>query len=295
MKKRRMKQYIWGYFFIAPTIIGLLILNIYPIIDTILLSFQENLGLNRYAFLGIDNYIKVLKDPEIWLSIRNTLVFSIVSVPVSIFISLVLAWLMCKKIRGASIYRVIYFAPLVAASAAIAMVWSWIFNTEYGVLNSILEIFHVEAISWLNNPKYAMISIIIIAVWGSLGQQLIILIVSIKNISGSYFEAAELDGAKDRDKLFRITVPLISPNIFFLTVTGFIGSLSQFDLIYMIYGTGYSESLSSVQTIMYQYYKQAFVVQDKPYASSIAVITLIIILILTMIQFWLQKKVVVYE
>lgn len=292
---KKMKKWAWGYFFIAPTIIGLLILNIWPIIKTVLLSMQESLGFNTWRFLGVDNYIKLFHDSEVWCGLKNTIVFSIVSVPAGIFISLVLAWLMSRPIKGSSLYRVIFFTPMVAAPAAVTMVWSWIYNTEFGVLNYLLGFLGVPNISWLNNTHYTMLSIIIIAVWGSIGQQIIIMIVAIKNVPKTYYEAAKLDGAGNWDEFFHITVPLVTPSIFFLSVTGFIGALSQFDLVYMIYGTGASAALDSVKTIMYQYYRQAFVVQDKPYASAIATVTLVIILILTLFQMKLQKKLVHYE
>lgn len=293
--KRKMKHWAWGYIFVAPTIIGLIVLNIWPIIQTVLLSFQESLGFNRYKFAGLDNFYSVLSDTDVWLGLKNTFVFALISVPVSIFLSLIFAWLLCKPIKGTSVYRMIFFLPLVAAPAAVTMVWSWIYNTEFGVLNYLLGFLGIPKISWLNDTRYTMLSLIIIAVWGSLGQQIIILIVAIKNVPKTYYEAAEIDGATDRRKFFNIMIPLVSPNIFFLTVTGLIGALGQFDLVYMIYGTGNSEALDSVKTIMYQYYRQSFVVQDKAYGSAIAVVTLIIILVLTAIQMKLQKKVVFYE
>ncbi len=293
--KRKMKHWAWGYIFVAPTIIGLIVLNIWPIIQTVLLSFQESLGFNRYEFAGLDNFYSVLSDTDVWLGLKNTFVFALISVPVSIFLSLIFAWLLCKPIKGTSVYRMIFFLPLVAAPAAVTMVWSWIYNTEFGVLNYLLGFLGIPKISWLNDTRYTMLSLIIIAVWGSLGQQIIILIVAIKNVPKTYYEAAEIDGATDRRKFFNIMIPLVSPNIFFLTVTGLIGALGQFDLVYMIYGTGNSEALDSVKTIMYQYYRQSFVVQDKAYGSAIAVVTLIIILVLTAIQMKLQKKVVFYE
>lgn len=294
-KHRKWKKWAWGYLFIAPTIIGLLVLNIWPVFKTMILSMQESLGFNTYRFLGFDNYRRLFEDVEVWRGLKNTLVFSAISVPAGIFISLVLAWLMSKPIKGSSVYRVIFFTPMVAAPAAVTMVWSWIYNTEFGVLNYFLGFLGIPNISWLNNTRYTMLSIIIIAIWGSIGQQIIIMIVAIKNVPRNYYEAAELDGAGDWAKFFRIAVPLVSPSIFFLSVTGFIGALSQFDLIYMIYGTSSSAAVDSVKTIMYQYYRQAFVVQDKPYASAIATITLLIILALTLFQMKLQKKLVHYE
>lgn len=293
--KRKIKHWVWGYFFVAPTIIGLLVLNIWPIIQTVVLSMQESLGFNRYQFVGMENYIKLLGDSEVWRGLKNTFIFSGISVPLGIFLSLLVAWLLCKPIKGSSIYRIIFFLPMVAAPAAVIMVWSWIYNTEFGILNYLLGFLGIQKISWLNDTHYTMFSIILIAVWSSLGQQIIILIVAIKNVPKVYYEAAELDGANERNKFFRIMIPLVSPNLFFLMVTGFIGALGAFDLVYMIYGTGNSEAVDSVKTIMYQYYRQAFVAQDKSYASAIAVATLLIILILTFVQMKVQKKIVFYE
>ena len=295
MKKRKVKKWLWGYFFIAPTIIGLLVLNIYPIIKTMILSFSQSTGFDEYIFAGLQNYVRVFQDREVWIGLRNTLVFSALSVPGGIFISLLLAWLMSKKIRGTSVYRVIYFTPMVAAPAAVALVWSWLYNTEFGALNQLLGNLGFQTHSWLNDPKYAMLSIVIIAIWGGMGQQIIILIVAITNVPKTYYEAAAIDGANGFVKLFKITVPLISPSVFFLTITGFIGSLTQFDLIYMLYGNNTSKAMDSVRTIMFQYYREAFVVQDKPYASAISIIALCVIMIFTAVQFAAQKKMVHYD
>lgn len=295
MTKRRYINWLWGYFFIAPTIIGLVILNIYPIFKTLLLSFSKSTGFEEYVLNGFQNYMRVFGDREVWIGLRNTLIFSAVSVPGGIFISLLLAWLMSKKIRGTSVYRVVYFAPMVAAPAAVTMVWAWLYNSEFGFLNQIIRSLGGETHSWLHDPSYALMSVIIIAIWGGMGQQIIILIVAITNVPRTYYEAADLDGANGFVKLFRITVPLISPSVFFLTITGFIGSLTQFDLIYMLYNANTSKAMDSVRTIMYQYYRQAFIVQDKPYASAISMVTLVVILIFTGLQFVAQKKMVHYE
>lgn len=295
MNKRKYKNWLWGYFFIAPTVIGLIILNIYPIVKTLLLSFSKSVGFEEYTLMGVQNYLRVFQDRNVWVGLRNTLIFSAVSVPGGILISLLLAWLMSKKIRGTNVYRIIYFTPMVAAPAAVTMVWAWLYNSEFGFLNQILRRFGADTHSWLHDPRYAMISVIIIAIWGSLGQQIIILIVAITNVSKSYYEAADIDGASGVVKLFKITVPLISPSVFFLMITGFIGSLTQFDLIYMLYNANTSKAMDSVRTIMYQYYREAFIVQDKPYASAISMVALALILVFTGLQFAVQKKMVHYE
>ena len=188
---------------------------------------------------------------------------------------------MSREIRGRSVYRVIYFTPMVAAPAAVTMVWAWLYNSEFGFLNYVIKSLGGATHSWLHDPKYALMSVIIIAIWGGLGQQIIILIVAITNVPRVYYEAAEIDGAGGFVKLFKITVPLIS--------------LTQFDLIYMLYNANTSKAMDSVRTIMYQYYRQAFVVQDKPYASAISIVALCLILIFTGLQFVAQKKIVHYE
>lgn len=292
---RKHKDWLWGYFFIAPTILGLIVLNIWPIVQTLMLSFSEYLGFNQFEFSGFGNYERLLQDEAVWLSLRNTLIFTFLSVPIGIAIALVFASMMSTKIRFVGVYRVIYFLPMVAAPAAIAMVWKWIFNTEYGVLNAIIEFFGGEPVSWISDPKVAMISMVIIAIWSGLGNQIIILIAGITGISRSYYEAAEMDGAGPVRRFFTITVPLVSPTIFFLAITGMITALRQFDMIFMIYNNTTNPAIDSVRTIMYQYYIQAFAGNDKAYASAIVMLAFSVILVFTAVQFIAQKKWVHYE
>lgn len=281
----------WGYFFVAPTIIGLLILNFYPIFKTILMSFSESGAFNTFEFNGIQNYITLLSDSQTWISLRNTLIFSFTSVPIGIFIAIILAAMMSQKLKGIGVYRVLYFAPMLAAPAAVSMIWSLIFNTDYGILNSIFG----THISWLSNPKWAMFSVVVIAIWSGLGQQIIILIAAITGVSKELYEAASLDGAGPVRQLFAVTIPQISPSIFFLSITGFIGAIKQFDIIYMIYGTSGSPAMDSVRTLMHTYYVQAFVAQNKAYASAIVMVVFVVVLIFTGVQFIGEKKFVNYD
>lgn len=281
----------WGYFFISPTIIGLLVLNFYPIFKTVIMSFSESGAFNTFEFGGVQNYVTLLSDTQTWVSLKNTLVFSLTSVPIGIFIAIILAAMMSQKIKAVGLYRVLYFAPMLAAPAAVSMIWRLIFNTDYGIINSLLNI----KIDWLNDPKLAMLSIVVIAIWSNLGQQIIILIAAITGVSKELYEAASLDGAGPIRQLFSVTIPQISPSIFFLSITGFIGAIKQFDIIYMIYGILDSPALSSVRTLMYTYYIQAFVAQNKAYASAIVMIVFAVVLVFTVVQFIGEKKFVNYD
>ena len=253
MNKRKYKNYLWGYFFVAPTIIGLLILNIYPIFKTLLLSFSTSTGFEEYVFSGLNNFTRVLKDREVWIGLRNTLIFSAVSVPGGIFISLLLAWLMSKEIRGRSVYRVIYFTPMVAAPAAVTMVWAWLYNSEFGFLNYVIKSLGGATHSWLHDPKYALMSVIIIAIWGGLGQQIIILIVAITNVPRVYYEAAEIDGARKWKQLLHVTIPGISTMIIMMLIMrmGAVFSVGA-DKILLLYSPANYEFSDVINTYVYR-------------------------------------------
>lgn len=298
---KKYADWLWGYFFVLPTAIGLIVLNIYPIFKTLLMSFSSSGMFGKTEFSGVENYQKLFADissgGEVYHAIINTLVFTVASVPIGIAISVILASLMSQKIKGVGLYRVLYFMPVVAAPAAVTMVWRLMFNEQYGVLNAISRAIGGDGISWLNDTRFSLMSIIIVAIWGSLGQQIIIMIGAITSVSQSYYEAADIDGASGPRKLWAITVPLVSPSIFFLLITGMIGALKQFDIVYMLYGktNGVQSVMDSVRTLIHKYYMEAFTVLDKTYASAIVMVTFLIIMVFTVIQFIAQKKWVYYD
>lgn len=284
----------WGYIMVAPTMLGIILLNLWPLIQSFALSTQKNLGFNNYKFVGLDNYIKMFSSPVIWQALGNTLVFTILTVPVAVFLSLILASLVNSKIRGKGIYRTIYFLPMVVAPAAIAMVWKWMFNADYGIINYFLSFLGVDTIRWLTSSKTALLSVSIVAVWGQLGYRMIILMAGLNAIPRSYYEAAEIDGASAIKRFRHITIPLVSPTLFFVITTGFMGAVKQFDTVYMMI-EDVNPALQNAQTILYLYFEEAFVKNNKGYASSIVMFTFVIIMIMTGIQFVLQKKWVHYE
>ncbi len=284
------KDYIWAYIMIAPTIIGLFVLNVYPFIQTLVLSFSSTKAFGAYEFSGLSNYIAMFQDKEFWKASWNTIYFCILTVPVGVFLSLLVANLLNKKIKGKSVFRAIYFLPMVVAPTAVAMVWKWMFNTEYGIINMILQ----TKISWVTNPSIVLISCAIVAIWSAIGYDAVLLLSGIQNISSSYYEAAELDGASKIQQFFKITLPMISPTLFFVIIMRVMASLKVYDLIYMIVEPT-NPALTSAQSLMYLFYRESFVAGNKGYASAIVIWTVLLIGIVTIIQFKGQKKWVNYD
>ena len=284
-------EFIWGWAFILPTMLGLIILNIYPIFKTIYESFFKTGDFGKgNIFIGFDNYVKLFHDAEVWQALLNTFKYAIVEVPFSIAIALVLAVLLNRKMKGRAVYRTIFFLPMVAAPAAIAMVWRWLFNSEFGLLN---HIFHTK-INWISDPKIAVYAIAVIGVWSIIGYNMVLFLSGLQEIPRDYYEAASIDGATGVNAFFNITVPLLSPTIFFVLVTRVIGSLQVFYLIYMVIDKS-NPALTKTQSLVYLFYKYAFINKNMGYGATIVVVLLIITMILTVFQMIGQKKWVFYN
>lgn len=291
---RKFQDYTWAYIMIAPTIIGLIILNIWPLIQTIILSFNTVDGFNQMQWAGLSNFKKLFADPEVWQATWNTLKYTIISVPIGVILSLVVAVLLNANIKGKTIYRVIYFLPVVSAPAAIAMVWKWLYNSDYGLFNYILSLVGIHGPKWISDPKIALLSIIVVGIWSVLGYNMIILLAGLQEIPKTFYEAAEIDGAGPIRRFFAITFPLVSPTMFFVVITSIIGGLQIFDLIFMMIDRT-NGALQSTESLVYLFYKYSFVMNDKGYGSAIVTLLLVIILAITVVQLKLQKKWVHYD
>ena len=284
----------WAYLLIAPTIIGLLILNIYPFIETIILSTQKSQGLGPVKYVGIQNYQKMFADKQIWQSTLNTLSYMVLTVPVGVFLALILAVLLNSKIRGRDVYRGIYFMPMVVAPAAVAMVWKWIFNAEVGVLNQFLRLFGGGNVNWLSDPATAIVSCAIIGIWSAVGYDLVLILAGLQSIPASYYEASEIDGASAVQRFFHITIPLISPTLFFVVMMRVMASIKQFDTVYLLIKSNNPAYKKGI-TLMVMFYREAFEKFNKGYASAIVMWSFVIIMAITALQFWAEKKLVHYE
>ncbi len=291
MTAKAKSEAVWGLAFIAPTIIGLLILNYYPIFDTIWQSLCKtgDFGIGN-TFIGLKNFATLFRDPEVYRTLFNSVKYAVLSLPLTVIISLVLAVLMNRKMFGRSVYRTIYFLPMVCAPAAVAMVWKWMFNQDYGLLN---HIFHSK-ISWVTDPFLALVAIVIVGVWSSIGNNMILLLGGLQDIPRDYYEAAEVDGSTGIHSFFHITIPLLSPTLFFIIQTGIMGSLQLFDLPFMIMDKT-SRAWPYVKTITYLFYEYAFEQSNRGYGSAIVVFMIAVIGIITVILQKTEKKWVFYE
>ena len=293
--RRQKKDWIAAYIFIAPVTIGLLIFYVWPFIQNFWFSFNDVNKFNMATFCGLDNYKKLFEEPDLMLALKNTILYAVITVPIGLFISLLLATLLNSKIKGKGIYRTIYFLPSITMAAAVALVWKLIFNGDYGILNTVLEFFGVEGKRWLTDPSTALFCVMMVGIWSGAGYNMIILLAGMQGGSNSYYEAAEIDGAGPVQKFFKITIPLVSPTIFFVTITGLIGAFQVFDTLYMMIDIDKNPAFNAVKTTNVLFYQNAFTYGYKGYAAAISIFMFVIIMIITAIQLWGQKKWVNYD
>ena len=280
----------WGWIMVAPTIIGLVVLNIWPFIQTIYTSFCEHLGFGHYKFIGLANYAEIFQTPEFWKATWNTILFCILTVPVGLFLSLLVAMLLNAKIKFKGGFRTIFFLPMVCAPAAVTMVWRWIFNGEYGILNQVFG----AHVGWITDPKIVMVSCAIVAIWSNIGYDAVLLLAGLQNIPKTLYEANSIDGAGKVKQFFTITLPMVSPTLFVVMIMRLMSSVKVYDLIYMMVEET-NPAVTSVQSLMYLFYRESFVAGSRGMGSAIVIWTVLLIGLVTVIQFYGQKKWVNYD
>lgn len=290
---RQKKDWFAGYVFIAPVTLGLLIFYIWPFIQNFWFSFNDVNKFNVTHFVGLDNYKQLIGDAEVWTTFGNTLKYVVFTVPIGLFLSICIAALLNAKIRGTSIYRTLYFLPSVTMAAAVAMVWKWVFNEKMGILNSVIAGLGGERVGWLTNPKTALFIIMLVGLWMSVGYNMIILLAGMQGIPKTYYEAASIDGAGGLAQFFKITIPLLTPSIFFVMITSIISGFQVFDVVYMMVLKS-NPAYESTQTVVMLFYRQAFDYGYKGYAAAISILIFIAIMIVTIFQLIGQKKWVNY-
>lgn len=277
---------IWGLAFVAPTIIGLMILNFIPAFNTVYQSFCKTGDFGKgNKFVGLANYISVMSESETWQSLLNTIKYALIEVPFGIVIALVLAVFLNKKIIGKSVFRTIFFLPMVCAPAAVAMVWKWLYNMEFGLLNNIMG----THIAWISNPHIAWISVGAIGVWSIIGYNMVLFLAALQEIPNDYYEAATIDGASGISQFFHITVPLLSNTTFFIVQTRVIATLTVFDLMFMVMDVT-NAALQDVQSTVFLFYTYAFKNGNKGYGSALVMLLVVFIMIITVIMQKCEKK-----
>ena len=280
----------WAYIMVAPTIIGLLVLNLWPFVQTLYTSFCEHLGFGNYKFVGLQNFVDIFQRPEFWRATWNTIYFCILTVPLGVFIALLVAMLLNAKIKARGFFRTVFFLPMICAPAAVTMVWRWLFNGEYGILNQMLG----TSINWLTDSKWVMLACAVVAIWSNIGYDAVLLLAGLQNISKSYYEAASIDGAGRVKQFTTITLPMVSPTLFVVMIMRLMSSVKVYDLIYMMVEDT-NPAVTSVQSLMYLFYRESFVAGSRGTGSAIVLWTVLLIGLITIIQFLGQKKWVNYD
>ncbi len=290
---------IWGFLFILPMISFIYFFSLGPIIYSFSSSFTEWDGITTPVFVGLGNYKALFANPEFWQEFLNTLTYTVGVVPISLLLSILLADALNRSFKGRDFFRTVFFLPSVTMPVAIAIVWKWLYNSDYGIINSILSVFGIQGPSWVGDPRFAMPSVVIVTIWRQVGYNMIILLAGLQGISSTYYEAASIEGASRFKQFTKITLPLLSPTIFFLSIIMLIDAFKAFDFIYIFSGgsqqTFRSPSLDALRTIVYGIFENGFKFLRMGYASAEAVVLFGIILIVTLIQFYFQKKWVHYD
>lgn len=292
--KKTLNRWFWAWFLIAPTIIGLIILNIIPTIQTCYESLFRSGDFGRGdIFCGLDNYKTMFADSQVWSAVINTLLYTLMVVPASVIIAMIVAVLLNSKIKGKGIYRTIFFIPMVAAPAAVTMVWKWLYNYQFGLINVFNNKLGLKSVDWVNDPNIALISIAIIGIWSSIGYDMVLFLAGLQEIPRDYYEASNIDGASPVKQFFSITLPLVSPTLYFVVLTSIITALQVFDVVYMMIDVT-SPAYNSTVSLVYLFYNNSFKYSNKGYGSAIVMLLLIIVMIITFIQSKVQKKWVNY-
>ncbi len=283
-----------GYLFILPTYIGFVIFILYPLVESMRISFQEFSLLRGSTYIGLDNYAQMFADPRLRISYINTIIFTLFAVFFNAGIGLILAVMLNRRlpVLMRNLYRSIFFFPVLIAHTYIAVIWRFLYQQDTGVINYYLGLFGVEPIPWLSNVHWAMAAIIILDVWKNTGFAMLVFLAGLQSIPNEYYEAAQLDGANERQLFFRITIPMLSPTIFFILVIFMIGALQVFDTIIVLTAGGPGDATRSVVLYIYEI---AFRTFNMGYAAAVSMTLFAIILVLTALQFWISRRWVHYE
>ena len=274
-----------AYLFIAPNLLGVALFVAFPMLFALYMSVHDWNGVNAARFIGARNFTDLASDPLFWQSLKVTTIYTLLTVPTTIVVSLGLAMLLHQRIRGLVFFRTCMFIPVVTSALAVSVVWKWIFDYDNGLLNDLLNMVNLPSVPWLGDPAWALVSLAIIGVWKGFGLTTIILLAAIHDVPESLLEAAALDGAGPWSSFRRITLPLIVPAVLFVSVVSFISSFQVFDQVYYITVTnvlGGPENGTMVMNLLI--FQRAFLQNRFGAASALAYVLFAIILAVTMLQ-----------
>jgi multiple sugar transport system permease protein len=275
--------------FLSPTLLVFSAFILFPVIFSFYLSFQQwNMFSGESNFVGLDNYSRLFKSDEFWQVLKNTAVYTLGTIPLNMAFSLLIAYILNKKIIGKKFLRTAFFAPVIISPVAAALIWRWLYDPNFGIINYVIAIFGAGAVNWLNDPSAAMLALIIMGVWKTFGINMVLFSAGLQGIPESYYEAAEIDGAGKWAKFWNITIPMLAPTTFFIMIMSMISSFQVFDIVYVLTSGG---PLGSTKVLVFYVYEQAFKFFEMGYASAAAYVLFGILFILTMLQVkYMQKR-----
>lgn len=283
----------WPWVFLAPILIGMGAFYLWPIMQTFFNTFMTIGPFGGAEFAGLENYRKLLAEPDFLRSVLNTIIYAgivLLGVPMAIVIA---SLLNRPGLRFATLYRTLFFMPYVAMPTAIALVWRTIYNGDFGILNTFLATFGIDGPHWISTPGYSLAALGAMGLWSALGFSLIVLSAGLQNIPSELYEAAQLDGAGPWKQFISVTVPMLTPSIFLVIVVTSINAFQLFDLLFALMGQS-NPAMKQTQSMVFLFYEQGFIVNDKGYASVIAIAIMAIVAVFTLVQFRLQNRWVNY-
>ncbi len=287
----RKREAIFGFLFILPALVGFVVFIAGPILVSLYFSLTEFNIISMPRWIGIQNYLQLAGDPIFWQSLRVTAIYALLSLPASLILSLTLAVLMNQKLRGIAFWRTVYYLPAVISGVAVAVLWRWILNPEFGLLNVLLRYLGVNGPNWLQDTRTALPSLVMISLW-SVGGNMVIYLSGLQGIPTELYEAAEIDGATSWQRFLHVTLPLLSPVIFFNVVMGLIGSFQWFTEPFVMTHGGPEQSTLSY---MLNLYNNAFQFFKMGYASALGWVLFVLVLLLTVVVFRSSPMWVHYE
>lgn len=281
-----------GYAMISPIMIGILCFSVIPVFFSLFISFTSWNMMTPWSWVGIQNYVTMLNDKMLGIVWRNTIKYVAIAIPGSILMGLILAMALNVKIKGVAFYRTAFFLPNVTTTVAVCVVWAWLYDKNYGFINNILSLMGFDPIPWLTSRSWAMTSVAIMSIWQAMGYDMIILSAGLKSIDETYYEAARIDGASGIRAFRHITIPMLTPTLFYLLVMHFISFFQMFDAAFVMTRGGPGHA---TETIVKQIYDTAFTYFRMGEASSYAWMLFVVVFLITAVQFTLQKRWVNYD
>ncbi len=278
-----------AWLYLMPAMIIVTMFTIYPLFRSFWLSFQKG-SLLRLSFTGLDNYKTVLTDPVFHTAMKNTSIYAFIVVPVALIISLVISWLIFEKIKHKNFFETTFFIPYVTSTLAIGIVFRYLFNGDYGIINHLLSFFGIPGVNWLNSTSTSVTTLIIFGVWSGLAFNIIILLAGLRNINPEYYKVADMFGATKWEQFKKITMPQLIPTVTFLLTVNFIGAFKVYSQVYALFG-GTAGVANSASTAVFYIYDKFHVAGRPGIAMAATVILFVVILIFTFIQNKLIKKV----